>query len=480
MINSSKKHFYIFILIVFFIFTPKVFASVSFNEISLNPTAGRFIELYNNGSSDIDLTGYYIQRKTSTGTEFSSLVSKTLFEGKTIKANSYFLISKSITNSQIILDSLTITESNTLQLKNSSQDVVDRIGWGDSSDCNTVCGSNPQSGQSLGKVSNSWIISSSTTPGESNNNDQSENSTSVDTTDNTSNQTSSSSGSSSSSPKEKEKIYKIATKIIAPKTVVANIPFTISHETTGIHKEKVILGKFVWNFGDGMVKEFSVSDPFDYVYYYPGDYVLTLSFYDSILDKEPDAIDKINIKVIPSGVSISSVGDSSDPFIELYNNSSFEMSLHDWIIKGVSKSFTIPSDTVILPGKKVKLSPKITGFDFSDLSYISIIDKDGQVFATYPKYNNEHNVNYPSKVLSNKISSKEELKNKEVVDLNNLEANVLDSTNKDLNLNSIYPWAILILVIVVGSMSVIFIKKKEYYEDYAEGNISAKDMTIME
>ncbi len=477
MINSNKKHFYVFILIVFFIFAHKASASILFNEISLNPTEGRFIELYNNGDSDIDLTGYYIQRKTATGTEFSSLVSKTLFEGKKIRANDYFLISKSISNSDIILDSLTITESNTLQIKNNNQEVVDKVGWGDSLECNTVCGSNPQSGQSISKSSGDWIISSCT-PGEQNGGQQVE--SIVDNTSNEAEESTASSNSSSSSSKAEEKIYKIATKIIAPKIVVANIPFMIDHQTTGVHKEKVILGKFVWNFGDGMTKEFSVSDPFPYIYYYPGDYVVSLSFYDSVFSKEPDAVDRLNIKVIPSGISISSVGNLSDPFIEIYNNSNYEMPLRDWTIKGASKSFVIPNDTVILPGKKIKLSPKITGFDFSDLEYISITDKDGQIFATYPKYNDYHIGNSNYKILSNKASNKIENKETEVVDLNNLEANALKSSGRDLDMRNIYPWAILTLVIIIGSASIILIRKKDDYDDYIEKEVSAKDMTIIE
>ncbi len=477
MFNLNKKHFYIFILIVFFIFTHKASASVLLNEVSLNPVESRFIELYNNEDRDIDLTGYYLQRKTATGTEFSSLISKTLFEGKKIGANNYFLISKNIDNSDIIFDSLTITESNTLQLKNSSQEVVDKIGWGDSLDCNTVCGSNPQIGQSLSKTSQGWTISS-TTPGISNNEQQFE--SDINDISNNSESPSTSSGSSSDSSKKEEKIYKIETKIIAPKIVVANIPFIIDHQTSGIHKEKVILGRFIWNFGDGMIKELSVSDPFSYIYNYPGDYVINLSFYDSVFSKEPDATDRLNIKVISSGISISSVGNSSDPFIELYNNSNYEMSLRDWIIKGVSKSFIIPNGTVVLPGKRIKLSPKITGFGFTDLKYISITDKDGQVFATYPKDNINHTFNPSYKVLSSDIANKKEIKNEEVIDLNNLEANVLNSSNKGFGLDILYPWMLLVLIVIIGAVSIILIRKNKHYEDYIEKDVSVKDMTIIE
>jgi len=59
-------------------------AGVIINEVQLSPTEERFIELYNPGGSSVELTGWYIQRKTETGSAFGSLVSKTYFENKAI------------------------------------------------------------------------------------------------------------------------------------------------------------------------------------------------------------------------------------------------------------------------------------------------------------------------------------------------------------------------------------------------------------
>jgi len=59
-------------------------AEVVINEIQLAPAEARFIELHNTGQAAVNLTDWYIQRKTATGTEFGSSVSKTYFESKTI------------------------------------------------------------------------------------------------------------------------------------------------------------------------------------------------------------------------------------------------------------------------------------------------------------------------------------------------------------------------------------------------------------
>jgi len=125
-------------------------AKILINEIQLSPTGNRFIELYNPNNSSVNLTNWYLQRKTQTGSSFGSLVSKTYFEGKTINANDYFLISRaSLDGADIILDNLTLTESNVIQLKNSDGEVIDKLGWGQASDCEGSCALQPSDNQSI-------------------------------------------------------------------------------------------------------------------------------------------------------------------------------------------------------------------------------------------------------------------------------------------------------------------------------------------
>jgi len=105
------------------------------NEIKTSPTSERFIELYNPSEQAVDLTGWYIQRKTQSGGDFGSLVSKTNFEGKTINAKDYFVISRSaMADSDLVIGDITLTDNNTVQLKNQNQEVVDKVGWGNAAD----------------------------------------------------------------------------------------------------------------------------------------------------------------------------------------------------------------------------------------------------------------------------------------------------------------------------------------------------------
>ncbi len=74
-----------------------VIARVLVSEIMVGADGNakyEFIELYNPTGQTIDLTGYLIRKKSSTGTE-SSLVSVARFEGKIIPAGRYFLLAGS-------------------------------------------------------------------------------------------------------------------------------------------------------------------------------------------------------------------------------------------------------------------------------------------------------------------------------------------------------------------------------------------------
>lgn len=110
--------------------SPKaVYLKILISEVQASPIDNRFIELFNPNETEVNLTDWYLQRKTETADSWSSLVSSTKFEGKIISANGYFLISRSDANADILLDSLTLTENNFLVLKDPNRDISDEIGW---------------------------------------------------------------------------------------------------------------------------------------------------------------------------------------------------------------------------------------------------------------------------------------------------------------------------------------------------------------
>lgn len=99
------------------------YPQILISEVQISPIAQRFIKLYNPNEEPVSLAEWYIQKKTATGDTWNSCVSSPNFENKTILAASYFIISRGLPNSDILIDDLTITENNTLILKNPNREI---------------------------------------------------------------------------------------------------------------------------------------------------------------------------------------------------------------------------------------------------------------------------------------------------------------------------------------------------------------------
>lgn len=286
--------------------------------------------------------------------------------------------------------------------------------------------------------------------------------------------------------KEEKIIFKITTKIISPKIVTAGIAFSVGSLTTTNTGKTYNFGKFIWNFGDGMKIEVKESKLFDYIYEYPGEYILSLSYFDNSFVLVPDAIDRIIIKVIPSDIYISSIGTDMDPYVEIENKSKYEVNLSGWKINGVNKTFIFPEGTILLQAKKIKLSPKITGFTGSDIKYLVIENPSGAQVAIYPEGKKKitqnsliNNSSYNnSNSLKNNLKDNSLPENSQIINLNDLGAN---ASGAKVNIsNPIYYILGLVFIVALGFASFLFIKKKKDVPDYLEKTLRPEDMTIIE
>ncbi len=358
-------------------------ASVVINEVQISPTGDRFIELFNQDDTEVNLTDWYIQRKTQTGTSFSSLVSSTNFENKKIKGHEYFLISRSLlNNSDIVVSTMTLTDSNVIQLKNQSGDIVDKLCWGDVTDCGTVV-ANPTEGKSVARGTGGVVIGTPTP--------KAANSTSVGAseqqpnegaqTDTSTGTTTSGSGSSISKTVEGKIITKVAVKSIA----FAGLQTSFQASTLGKDGLPLFYGRYYWNFGDGTSQETKVSDGgmVSHTYFYPGEYTVILEYYINSYGEIPDATDTVNLKVTSVEVFISSIGDQKDFYIELSNNTGNDIDISKWILVSGEKRFSFPKNTYIGAKKKTTFSPAVTGFTFSDKNNLKLVNQDWKTIFDY-------------------------------------------------------------------------------------------------
>jgi hypothetical protein len=331
-------------------------------------------------------------------------------------------------------------------------------------------------GDSLQKLNNSWG-GAIPTPGVEN---QSTSSSGGDGGVSSGSSTTTSSTSTPVIPISKKKeieVPKITTNILASNTVFAGIPFEIDAVTTGYGKEPLKMGRFVWNFGDGMTKAEYEHKPFEHVYQYPGEYVVTLSYYRAFEAKDVDATDRVTIKVVPSGISISSVGTVTDPFIEIENKSTFEVDLSGWVLKGSVQSFYIPEGTIILPSQKLRFSGKATSFNLNDLQSINLQNTNDEIAASYPS-KAKSSTQIASSSRSYSSGSNLKSNSPEVINLSDLGASAGGPDTK-ISISN-YAFMGLIGVIIIGLASVYLVRKKKVSDAGIEKEISAEDIKIME
>ena len=473
-----KKIILFFIFGLFFALFKVSFASVLINEVLISPTDERFIELYNGGDQEVNLTGFYLQRKTQSSTSFSSLVTSTNFENKKISAKGYFLISRaSLSNADIVLSTLTLTESNTIQLKNSNGEVVDKICFGEAIDCNDALkGNNPEEGKSLSRINGSLLVTTKTPKASNQNSDNIQNDNTQTENTNTGNQNNTTQiennnpvASSISIKKNPEKL-----QINSQKIAFTGIPILL--EAVILNEEyKNIYGKFLWNFGDGNFKEIKSleNNKFSYTYFYPGKYSVFLEYYKNTFDIQAFLSSEIIIEVIEPSVVISNTGGENNFFIELENKSKNDIDLTNFILSGENKNFVFPKNTFLKKDSKIILPPHITNLNFSDKNFLELKNDLGKVIFSNKILENKKIQSISSNKISTKnlnqniLESEENFSSEEVMDSYDLvdnQALVLDSEPAENFLYNNFYFLGVLFLIFLGVLFVFFIRKNNTLE----------------
>lgn len=281
-------------------------------------------------------------------------------------------------------------------------------------------------------------------------------------------------GSNSSSAVSAVSNNKITTKPNYNNLIFSGIPIYFEAMTLGINGEKLIYGKYVWNFGDGMSLESKVADDgaISHTYYYPNDYVLTLEYYSNEHLWKPDATFQTTVKVLPASVYISNTGSISDFFVELANNSKYDVDVSLWRIVYGNQYFVLPKNTIILKNQKVSYSPKVTNFTYSESKDFMLYNANSDLIFDYegntkPNPNTKTITSKPSAKSSNiaaSLSRGEEISGREDYGNftnENLSARASTSLPKGYNRSSfIYGFGLLILLGVSGS-SVFLLRRSK-------------------
>ncbi|MFA5997332.1 MAG: lamin tail domain-containing protein [Candidatus Paceibacterota bacterium] len=463
----TKINFCWVFLIVFFAQTAS--AQVLINEVQISPIGERFIELYNSDTSDVDLTGWYIQRKTSSS--FGSLVSSTNLKDKTIKANDYFVISRSqLSSSDVVVADLTLSASNAIRIRNSKGEDIDQVEWTTIDD-----------GKSYQRMSDSsWIVSSPTS-GVANTTVAESDSSSVDTQTNSTNTTTSSTNNSL----DYFDTPMFARINVQSGSTVSGAPIIFSGDAVDAKKKPIDSAYYLWAFGDG---ETGSGKTVSHIFRYPGSYMVTLDV--SSGQGLTPATTRLKVVVSSALLRMSRYADDSSVVV-ISNDGTKDIDLSSWVIDVGSRRFTIPEHTMILAGGNITLAPETTGFR-APLSFVNIYYPNGKPYEQIKK----EVITEVSKPVSVHVPSRVSVKSAEVKSLplvatpdvvpevsQNQSASVIDaftntSTNSPSSKNEDGLWLWYTSAALLGALALFgirYIKSRE-----VKTTFSAADFVIIE
>lgn len=470
----------IFLLVVLFLFSRShlVFASPVINELmyDLDGADTDWVEVYNEGSEDIDLTSFNLLISNSTSNH--GIVKHS---GSSILHSGDYGV---IVSSSDITDFINKWGSGdniftaSFSLSNDTEKV--EINNGDkNSPLSSVTYSSSQGasgdGNSLQLINGSWVAASPT-PGSVNKISSSTPTSSQSTGGGTA--IISETNNNTIEPKKKEKVVEIPsikTKITASHLVYVGLPVELKSSATGLSNESLYYGKYFWNFGDGDSKEISNTEKFTHTYDYPGEYIVSLEYYTNTYSQNFDATDKIIIKVVPVQIVISKVGDEKDFFVELTNNSDYEIDLSKWILSSGNKNFIFPKNSIVMPKKNITLSSKITQFIISDANSLKLITPTGEVTFDYgttllPTEVQEQNVTTTNLVKDKNQNSTQTVSvSKTKVPIKNLSASVVENSVILSDSNHSYLLIVgLIILLVLSGASVYFLRRNKVVSSVGE------------
>jgi len=339
--------------------TPTESLNIFINEIMYDVSGtddGReWVEVYNIGTGDVDLTGLKLfENETNHGI--------TSIGVPTVPAGGFAVIAADAAQFSVdwpefqglIFDSA-FSLSNTgedIALKDADDNIIDQISY-----TSDMGGAGDE--RSLQKNGDNFITALPT-PGEVNKSSAEPPAEEDDSNDDSSGGGSSGGGGSGSSSSSSStnitpkviipKIPKISFKINSPDYAVAGSSFEL-----GANGEA---GRYVWNFGNGEVTETKDNNPFNYIYQFPGSYMITFNYFKD--EKSKPIKVSAKIKVDENPINISKI--LSDGSVEIHNKATHQIDFSGWILQAGDKRFVIPKETVLLSGGKIVLAARITQF----------------------------------------------------------------------------------------------------------------------
>ena len=369
-----KKILFITTFVVFIFIPINVFAFVVINEVMYNPSGAdkghEWIEIYSDEVVDLFEWKFY-EAETNHG--LTLINGSWIIDGYAVIVDKWdiFLSDYPDYNGTLIDSSWgsLSQEGENLALKNSSEEIVDKVSysfsWGADDDGSSLQRKDPN-GNSNDPTN--WGTGNPT-PGAVNNTSEEP--------------PSAPEGASEGEPETPTIPFGNQLPIAdAGNNIIGFIGQEISFNGASSSDPNGYELAYSWNMGDGKLIE---KPSLTYKYLYPGTYLVTLMVYNG----RNYAWDTINVKIQNQEITISEfipnpIGSDDEEWIEIYNKSDSIIDISNWQLDDEasgSQPFTFPQNTLIAPKNYLVFSRQITGIALNnDKDSVRLLLSEGIVF----------------------------------------------------------------------------------------------------
>ena len=365
MISRRGDILFFFLGVIFLLFPGVVSAGMTIHEVMYDvpgtDTGKEWIEIYNDGAS-VDLAGW----KLFEGNTNHGIATTTAEQNFIVATGEYAVIVDNVEKfladwpsfSGVLFDSSFSlgNTGETLELRDADLIAVDGVMYSDAAGAKG-------NGLSLHRSGSDFVAASPTpgmggSPGQSVANEDSGAGEPVPAP-----SVPAGGGGSVSFPVEPQ-IFADAGK---DRTVIVGADSVFEGKAWGLKKEPLTEARFLWNFGNGLVKE---GRKVLMHYEYPGSYVASLS----VGSGEYSAANYITVTAIAADIVIS---DADASHIELWNKTNRDLDLSFWRLAANGAQFMLPEHTFILAGKKLIFAKSVTGLSPADISQAALLYPNG-------------------------------------------------------------------------------------------------------
>jgi hypothetical protein len=256
-----------------------------------------------------------------------------------------------------------------------------------------------------------------------------------------------------------------------PADSLTGIEIPISVKVTGWSGEYRGYGAFHYSFGDGTDASFKNPEPTNHIYEFPGTYIVSFDYRSNPYSKNPEVTTESTVEIVDSPIRITT--DDERGLVSIANDSTSEVALSRWNLEQEMQSgktivYVFPEGMNILSKKVVRLSQKVTHFDFSQNYSIHLVLPTGILTAesidsnqsSSPQINMIYEVSSPVPRYTPPVVQEIPNVRQDTPPQNNLSANAIGSVEdrpdvlKNESTRSLIPYLLALLGIIVGAIIV--------------------------